>query len=110
MKPKLSTFSRTILLRTVLLRKIALICLVAATSWSLAAAVATPDCPATLGDLYARIRSVGLDPKRVYHVRGASIDRPNLHIDLDDGTLAFTEDICGQTTGAVFEGEGDTWG
>ena len=107
MKPKLSTFSRTILLRTVLLRKIALICLVAATSWSLAAAVATPDCPATLGDLYARIRSVGLDPKRVYHVRGASIDRPNLHIDLDDGTLAFTEDICGQTTGAVFEGEGE---
>jgi hypothetical protein len=43
----------------------------------------------------------------VYHVRDASIDRPNLHLDLDDGTLAFTEDICGRITGAFFEGEGE---
>jgi hypothetical protein len=50
---------------------------------------------------------VGLDPQRVFHVRDASIDRPNLHIDFDDGTLAFTEDICGRITGAVFEGEGE---
>ena len=64
-------------------------------------------CPQTTGELYARIRSVGLDPQRVYHVRDASIDRPNLHIDLDDGTLAFTEDICGRITGALFEGEGE---
>ena len=48
-----------------------------------------------------------LDPQRVYRVRDASIDRPNLHIDFDDGTLAFTEDICGRITGAVFEGEGE---
>src|SRR5216684_7671559 len=64
-------------------------------------------CPQTTGELYSRIRSVGLDPQRVYHVRDASIDRPNLHIDLDDGTLAFTEDICGWITGAFFEGEGE---
>ena len=64
-------------------------------------------CPQTTSGLYARIRSVGLDPQRVYHVRDASIDRPNLHIDFDDGTLAFTEDICGQITGAFFEGEGE---
>jgi hypothetical protein len=50
---------------------------------------------------------VGLDPQRVYHVRDASLDRPNLHIDFDDGTLAFTEDICGRITGAFFEGEGE---
>jgi hypothetical protein len=50
---------------------------------------------------------VGLDPQRVYHVRNASIDRPNLHLDFDDGTLAFTEDICGRITGAIFEGEGE---
>jgi len=50
---------------------------------------------------------VGLDPQRVHHVRGASIDRPNLHLDFDDGTLAFTEDICGRITGAFFEGEGE---
>ena len=80
--------------------------LVAATSWALAAG-GGPDCPQTTSGLYSRIRSVGLDPQRVYHVRDASIDRPNLHLDFDDGTLAFTEDICGRITGAFFEGEGE---
>jgi hypothetical protein len=79
--------------------------------WLLAAAsfaaAASPSCPQTTSALYARIRSVGLDPQRVYSVRDAAIDRPNLHIDLDDGTLAFTEDICGRITGAFFEGEGE---
>src|ERR1700731_1479935 len=81
-------------------------CLVAATA-SAQAGGPTLQCPQTTGGLYARIRSVGLDPQRVYHVRDASIDRPNLHLDLDDGTLAFTEDICGRITGAFFEGEGE---
>ena len=81
-------------------------------AWLLAAAAAcaqtpNPDCPPTASALYARIRSVGLDPQRIYHVRDAAIDRPNLHLDLDDGTLAFTEDICGRITGAFFEGEGE---
>src|SRR5216683_1705150 len=78
--------------------------LLAATTCALAAST---ECPQTTSELYSRIRSVGLDPQRVYHVRDASIDRPNLHIDLDDGTLAFTEDICGRITGALFEGEGE---
>jgi len=81
--------------------------LLAATAWALAAGPG-PECPQTTSELYARIRSVGLDPQRVYHVRDASIDRPNLHLDLDDGTLAFTEDVCGRITGAFFEGEGET--
>ncbi len=84
-------------------------------SWWLLAALtagahstgASAPCPQTTGDLYARIRSVGLDPQRVYHVRDAAIDRPSLHLDFDDGTLAFTEDICGRITGAFFEGEGE---
>src|SRR6202158_2881082 len=80
--------------------------LVASPGWALPAGPG-PECPQTTGGLYARIRSVGLDPQRVYHVRDASIDRPNLHLDLDDGTLAFTEDICGRITGAFFEGEGE---
>jgi hypothetical protein len=67
----------------------------------------TPNCPQTTSSLYARIRSVGLDPKQVYQVRGAGIDRPNLRFDFDDGTLAFTEDICGRITGAFFEGDGE---
>src|ERR1700687_5188797 len=80
--------------------------LVASPGWALPAGPG-PECPQTTGGLYARIRSVGLDPQRVYHVRDASIDRSNLHLDLDDGTLAFTEDICGRITGAFFEGEGE---
>jgi len=81
-------------------------CLVTATAWAQAEGPSL-QCPQTTSGLYARIRSVGLDPQRVYHVRDASIDRPNLHLDLDDGTLAFTEDICGRITGAFFEGEGE---
>jgi hypothetical protein len=84
----------------------AALCFVAATAWAQAAAP-KPGCPQTTNALYARIRSVELDPQRLYHIRDASIDRPNLHLDLDDGTLAFTEDICGRITGAFFEGEGE---
>lgn len=65
------------------------------------------NCPQTAEDLYLRLRTIGLAEQRVYHVRRASIDRPNLHLDFDDGTLAFTEDICGRITGAFFEGEGE---
>jgi Peptidase family M1 domain len=68
---------------------------------------ASPNCPSTTAALYARLRSVGLNPQRAYRVRGASIDRPNLHLTLDDGTLAFTEDICGRVTGAFFQGDGE---
>ncbi len=71
------------------------------------AAASDSHCPQTTSALYSRIRSVGLDSQRVYQVREASIDRPNLHLDFEDGTLAFTEDICGRTTGAFFEGEGE---
>jgi hypothetical protein len=71
------------------------------------AAETDPQCPQSTNGLYARIRSVGLDPQRVYSVRDAALDRANLHIDLDDGMLAFTEDVCGRITGAFFEGEGE---
>src|ERR1700678_4063243 len=65
----------------------------AATAWA-QAPVPTPSCPQTSGDLYTRVRSVELDPQRVYRIRDASIDRPNLHPDLHAGTVAFTKDIC----------------
>jgi hypothetical protein len=71
------------------------------------ASLPDPQCPQTTSALYSRIRSVGLDPRHVYRIREASIDRPNLHLDFEDGTLAFTEDICGRITGAFFEGEGE---
>ncbi len=80
--------------------------LLAATAWAQSSEPSL-QCPQTTSGLYARVRSVGLDPQRVYHIRDASIDRSNLHLDLDNGTLAFTEDICGRITGALFEGEGE---
>ncbi len=48
-----------------------------------------------------------MDAGLVYHVRDASIHRPNLSLTFESGTLAFTEDICGRITGAFFEGEGE---
>ncbi len=70
-------------------------------------AFAAADCPQTTAGLYSRIHSIGIDPQRVYRVRDGSIDRPNLHLDFDNGKLAFTEDICGRITGAFFDGEGE---
>jgi hypothetical protein len=83
-----------------------LVSLLIAASWAQAPSP-NAQCPQTTSALYARIRSVELDPQRVYRIRDASIDRPNLYLDFDDGTLAFTEDICGRITGAFFEGDGE---
>jgi len=57
--------------------------------------------------LYMKLRSVGLDSSRVYKVREASIERSAVHISLDDGTIAFTEDAGGHITGAFFKGDGE---
>ena len=80
-------------------------CLLAPAAWS--QSPPDPHCPQTANDLYAQIRSVGLNPQRVYHVRDASIHHPDLDLTLESGTLAFTEDICGRTTGAFYEGAGE---
>jgi Peptidase family M1 domain len=57
--------------------------------------------------VYLQLSSVGLDPARVFRVRGGSLDRPALHITLEDGTIAFTRDVLGRITGAFFEGDGE---
>lgn len=57
--------------------------------------------------LYLQLGSTGIDPARVYQVREASLDRPSIHISLEDGTIAFTQDVMGRVTGAFFEGEGE---
>ena len=57
--------------------------------------------------LYLQLGNVGLDPDRVYQVRGASLDRSAIHITLEDGTIAFTQDTMGRITGAFFEGYGE---
>ena len=48
-----------------------------------------------------------MDAGRVYHVRGASLSRGPIQISLEDGTIAFTQDVMGRITGASFEGEGE---
>ena len=65
----------------------------------------TADKPAE--NLYLQLGEVGLDPSRVYLVRGASLSRGGIRISLEDGTIAFTQDVMGQITGAFFEGEGE---
>lgn len=57
--------------------------------------------------LYLQLSSIGLDAGRVFGVRNASLDRPSLHITLEDGTIAFTKDVLGKITGAFFQGEGE---
>jgi len=57
--------------------------------------------------LYLQLRSVGLDPQRVFRIREASLDRDQLHISLEDGMIGFTQDVYGHVTGAFFEGDGE---
>lgn len=57
--------------------------------------------------LYLQLSRVGLDPKRVFRVRDSSLDRPAVHIVLEDGTIAFTQDVLGRISGAFFEGDGE---
>ena len=63
--------------------------------------------PGPAESLYLQLSSIGLDPKRVFRVRGSSLDRPSIHITLEDGTIAFTKDVLGRITGAFFEGDGE---
>ena len=57
--------------------------------------------------LYHAVRNVGLDPQRVYKIREAEIDREDVHLWLNDGTIAFTQAVDGTVTGAYFEGDGE---
>ena len=58
-------------------------------------------------ELYQRLRTATLDRQRVYHIREAALDREDIHITLEDGTIAFTEDVFGRPTAAFFVGEGE---
>jgi hypothetical protein len=64
-----------------------------------------PEKPAEA--LYLQLGQVGLDPTRVYQVRGASLNRASIQLSFEDGTIAFTEDVMGRITGAFFEGDGE---
>src|SRR5277367_4615146 len=63
--------------------------------------------PNSAESVYLQLRTVGLDKARVYRLRDVSIDRAAIQITLNDGTIAFTEDVAGRVTGAFFEGDGE---
>ncbi len=57
--------------------------------------------------LYRELLNPSLDAKDVYQVREVSIVLEDLHISISDGTMAFTREVNGHVTGAVFEGVGE---
>lgn len=70
--------------------------------------IAAEDPPQKPGEtLYLQLGQVGLDAKRVFHVRGANLNRSSVEITLEDGTIAFTQDVMGRITGAFFSGTGE---
>src|SRR5205085_4768215 len=85
--------------------KAAIVCLLCALWTPVAVAQTQPERPAEA--LYAQLGRVKVDPSRVFKVREASLDRSAIHITLEDGTIAFTEDVMGRVTGAFFEGDGE---
>lgn len=96
----------TKVLRKNLVLRFAAACL-AAWTWA-APCLAADDGPQKPAEaLYLQLGKLGLDPSRVYQVRGAALSRPAVQISLEDGTIAFTQDVMGRITGAFFEGEGE---
>ena len=57
--------------------------------------------------LYLQLSSVGLDPAQVYRIHDFSFSRSAINIALNDGEIAFTHDVAGHITGALFEGDGE---
>ena len=57
--------------------------------------------------LYEQLSTVGLDPENIITVRDASIDKEDLHISLNEGTLGLLRAVDGRVTGALFIGEGE---
>jgi len=74
-----------------------------------AQAPATAQPAATLAPekLYEQLSTAGLDPENIITVRDASIDKEELHISLNDGTLGLLRAVDGRVTGALFSGDGE---
>ena len=74
---------------------------------TIAATATSTHQPGPAESLYLQLSRIGLDPARVFRVRDGALDRPSIHITLEDGTIAFTQDVLGRITGAFFEGDGE---
>ncbi len=69
--------------------------------------IAPAPAPKTVQELYHQLRTVGLNPTQVFKIRDAAIDREDLHVYLNDGTIGFTQTVDGRITGAYFTGDGE---
>jgi hypothetical protein len=67
----------------------------------------SPAKPASVLPLYRSLVSTGLDPQKIYKIREAAIDREDVHLWLNDGTIGFLQAVDGRITGAFFEGDGE---
>ncbi len=72
-----------------------------------ACAAAAPEAPGPAITLYRQLRDLGLDPKQVYEVHDAGLDRGEIHLTLNSGTIAFSQSVEGRVTGAFFDGDGE---
>src|SRR5574340_1165371 len=104
-RPKMIVAGRPVY--CVLLWLAAMLAAPAANSQPGQASQAAAPSPGPAAELYRKLGSVGLDAAAVYQIRGAALDREDIHITLDDGTIAFTQAVNGRITGAFFEGEGE---
>ncbi len=66
-----------------------------------------PAKPQSVIPLYRSLQSVGLDPQKAYKIREAVIDREDVHLWMNDGTISFLQAVDGRITGAFFEGDGE---
>ncbi len=73
---------------------------------TLFAQTSTPKPPSVI-PLYRSLQSVGLDPRNTFHIREAVLDREDVHLWMNDGTIAFLQAADGRITGAFFEGDGE---
>ena len=67
----------------------------------------SPAKPQSVIPLYRSLQSVGLDQQKTYRIREAVIDREDVHLWMNDGTISFLQSVDGRITGAFFEGDGE---
>jgi peptidase M1-like protein len=73
-----------------------------------AAASSSPaEAPGPAITLYRQLRDLELDAKQVYEIRDAGLDRGEIHLTLNSGTIAFSRSVEGRVTGAFFDGDGE---
>lgn len=63
--------------------------------------------PPPAAALYREILHTAIAPQQVYRVDGLNIDDEDVQITLEHGLLGLLQPIAGQTTGAVFAGQGE---